>query len=216
MRSNTTRVTGGSKLRTANRVPRTSGVLIWSLREQRHVTVAHSGEIDVNARGDPLKPRFAAGDRPVELQHRCGITAGRRGHPDRSEDRGGLRWRFLRVGGSAQQNVREQPQLHSAREALSAAGVNGSSMCLGYRLLSSSAAAWRVRQGILKRVSAASEPRARSEPTRRRARVRVGEFRLRQGYGGHRRSLSGGVPRGDAPRNDHAHSVDEPGDRETD
>ncbi len=29
---------------------------------------------------------------------------------------------------------------------------------------------------------------------------RVGEFRLRQGYGGHRRSFSGGVPRGKAPR----------------
>ena len=29
---------------------------------------------------------------------------------------------------------------------------------------------------------------------------RVGEFRLRQGYGGHRRSFSGGVPRGEAPR----------------
>jgi hypothetical protein len=36
--------------------------------------------------------------------------------------------------------------------------------------------------------------------SRARARERVGEFRLRQGYGGHRRSFSGGVPRGKAPR----------------
>ena len=48
--------------------------------------------------------------------------------------------------------------------------------------------------------AAASEPRDRSEPAKRRARARAGEFRLRQGYGGHRRSFSGGVPRGKAPR----------------
>src|SRR5262245_11540322 len=52
------------------------------------------------------------------------------------------------------------------------------------------------------RASAANEPRERSEPSKRLARERVGEFRLRQGYGGHRRSFSEGVPRGEAPRSE--------------
>src|SRR4029453_17508678 len=51
-----------------------------------------------------------------------------------------------------------------------------------------------------KKEGARGDPRKRSEPTKRRARERVGEFRLRQGYGGHRRSFSGGVPKGKAPR----------------
>src|SRR6185503_885426 len=39
---------------------------------------------------------------------------------------------------------------------------------------------------------------SKSRTAKRRAREPVGEFRLRQGYGGHRRSFSGGVPRGEA------------------
>src|SRR5207249_1200349 len=39
-----------------------------------------------------------------------------------------------------------------------------------------------------------------SAPAKRRARARGGEFHLRQGYGGQRRSFSGGVPRGEASR----------------
>ena len=50
------------------------------------------------------------------------------------------------------------------------------------------------------RASTASEPPERSEAAKRRASDGVGEFRLRQGYGGHRRGFSGGVPRGEAPR----------------
>src|SRR5437870_12078986 len=49
---------------------------------------------------------------------------------------------------------------------------------------------------------AGSLPRrsSKSEGGKRRARERVGESRLRLGYGGHRRSFSVGVPRGEAPR----------------
>ena len=70
-------------------------------------------------------------------------------------------------------------------------------------------------------------PRERSAPTQRRARERAGEsgaalgerssregeFRLRQGYGGHRRSLSAGVPRGEAPRLRSDHLLERPAAR---
>jgi hypothetical protein len=53
------------------------------------------------------------------------------------------------------------------------------------------------RAGALRLCSGCGE---RSRTAKRRARERVREFRLRQGYGGHRRRLSGGVPRREVPR----------------